>query len=153
MCQAIIPLLTLNDRPQAIVMTRAQFDHLAPIMRERGKIVPASWSMTFYPKSGHMRDHGMIAPVYPLPVLPKNFGYFRWHYGPGFPKEWARFAEQIQGRKCPYVLFDEKENEFVAVDVETGIVYTGEGFVGGGRVYHEPSATPYHVSKYDEVIE
>ena len=138
--QCLAVLLQLSQRPQAIVMTRTQFDHLSNAMKKRVGVSPVLYYMGFYPKSGHMTGNGY---VYLLPVLPIEYDYYRWYYGPMFLREWIAFAERIAGKKCSYVLYDHKTSEFLSVDEESGEILKGRGVMGSGRLYYEALACPF----------
>lgn len=150
---AIATILEMDTMgPGNIIMTRSQFDHLAPTMRKRGDTVPGCWSMFFYPKSGHMVEDPWDQTVYPLVALPHNYAYYKWLYGPGFPEEWANFANKIQNTISDYVVHDNDSNMFKTVDNESGEIITGKGFVGGGKIYCEKVATSYQAHKSGIII-
>lgn len=139
--RALCARLNIENHPQAIVMTRSQFDHLTKKMIPRVGVSPASYYMFFYPLSGHMTEDALqFSGVYPLVVLPSPYCYYKWHYGPAFPEQWVDFAAKINHKKCEYVMYDHETQEFMAVDEESGLVYRGRGFVAGGRLYSEEHA-------------
>lgn len=56
-------------------------------------------------------------------------------------QQWIQFAEKIQEVDADYVFCQQTDGLLSVVDKESGIEYTSSLNCGGGRVYHEPSAS------------
>ncbi len=155
--ELIAEMLKLDQVKIGFVLTRNQFDSITTlVMEKQAKICPGMWSNFFYPLSGHVVFEldwpGRL--VYPLLALSTNFSYYKWIYGPRFPIDWVKFSDMIKETDCNYILFKEEEGHgmFYSVDSVSGEIYQLSMFVGGGRMYHQPSAHPCGISPYDEVI-
>jgi hypothetical protein len=140
-------------------MTRAQFDDVTVTMRERAAESSGSWTVFFYPKSAHMAIESLRRDrtVYPLVALSTDFDYYKWVHGPGFAKEWVKFAKSIRNVPSRYIFHGKirgrGDSVLSAIHDETGKEYASRADPGGGRVYHEPAAQKLTYYAYDRLIE
>lgn len=156
--------LDLDEVTAGFVMSRDQYNHYTTEIIAKRTACPASYSDAFYPKSSHMvvKERMFSEEVaYSLLAITKEFPYFRWHYGPGMPEEWRAAAPNIQNLtegpvaflwyKRPWPFINGKEM-LVAIDKNSKKILQSSIHIGGGRLYHEPSAQPYNVEFADKVI-
>ena len=162
--QVLIGEWSLDTVKTGFVMSKRQFVKLSTIMLTRAAESCGTWSVMFYPKSGHLvAGTTMLHPmVFPLLALSKNFEYYKWSHGPGLACDWMKFTMELIDKRVDYdfVMFATKPDDdgcstsslLQTFSVTTGLVHKGKIHVGGGRMYHEDSAQPCNESFYDNII-
>jgi hypothetical protein len=146
-------LLDKKGERSGFIVTRNQLNHLADVLKPCAEADCGLWSFTLYPKSGHL-THSLGNFVYPVRGLTK-FRYFKWTFNRNFVKDLIYFRNVISNTDCDFILFYIKRESpmgdyIYAYDNYTNMGYKLRSFVGGGRLYHEPSAKPYKI--YNNII-
>ncbi len=162
--QVLIGEWSLDTVKTGFVMSKRQFVKLSTIMLTRAAELCGTWSVMFYPKSGHLvTGTSMLHPmVFPLLALSKNFEYYKWLHGPSLACDWVNFAVRVinENRDYDFVLFarakadnDDRSTDLLRTfSIKTGLVHQGTMHVGGGRIYNEDSAIPYTESQTDTIV-
>ena len=153
----LIKILSLNDGSTGFILTKNQFEHLRNILFKYSLQDCGLYKFQVHPKSGHILHTGYTGEhfVYPTKGLSKDFKYYRWSFNGLFCKDWVYFYELIQNIRCEYVAIKQNGDGdfFCAFDMDKKVHYEMQTHVGGGRLYHEPSAQAYEPTSYDIVIE
>lgn len=143
--------LKLEDVENGFILTASQFNYLAKIF---SKYTQESWGiykLKMHPKSGHI-----LHETFPENIVCRSLGllteYYIYHFNANFCRDWVAFDELVQENNCEYVLFCEKgkrQDISYFATYSPKIYHEMKTHIGGGRLYHEPSAVAHNISSFD----
>jgi hypothetical protein len=145
----------MDSNVKGFILTANQFNHLATFFNEYSMEKYGTWKLEFRHKSGHIiHQRHMKNYVYPCVALSSDFPYFRMEFNGRFCEDWVKFNKIARKSNAEFIVFkNDHNNNISSFSMCGGTSYMEmTTWFGGGRLYHEPSATPYTLSTFDNVI-
>lgn len=97
---------------------------------------PGSWSFRIHPKNNGINLENKV--YMSLIAISPTIKYFKPIFGPGFIDDIVKCWDRLKDKQCNLVVMSIDGS----ASFHTICTDTINGFIGGGRVYYEPSACP-----------